>query len=134
MNVTGRDKVNEEGAVAEATGSADWNGREPESGSMTRRSVRGNVWARRKVRPDGTVRFLGHTFAPKPDVITRPVPGEWLLVYDYGPDYIHNPYMGEWTAPADPDGFIRRMDWMLLPATAGAASSTTSSSTSGDRP
>ena len=98
---------------AVVAGTADWGEAKPESGSMTRRSTYGHVWARRRVRPDGTVRFLGHTFAPSPDVVTRPVPGEWLLVYAY-PNVVERPHMGEWTAPADPDGFIRRMDWVLV--------------------
>lgn len=95
---------------------ADWNGGEPESGSMTRRNRTGHVWARRQVRPDGTVRLLGHTFRPPADAVIQPVPGEWLLLYTYGPHYTDRfgPHCGEWTAPADPDGYLRRMTWELV--------------------
>jgi hypothetical protein len=98
--------------------SADWNGGTPETGSMTRRNALGNVWARRRVRPDGTVRFLGHDFRPRSDVQTAPVPGEWLLLFNYGPEHDaeraargEGPTCGEWTSPADPDGYVRRYFW-----------------------
>jgi hypothetical protein len=103
------------------TGTADWNGLTPETGSMTRRSRSGHVWARRQVRPDGTVRFLGRDFRPPALVQTPPVPGEWLLLFNYGPEHDadsarlgRGPACGEWTAPADPDGFIRRYYWEVV--------------------
>ena len=101
-------------------GTADWNGGQPETGSKTYHSRSGGiVWARRKVRPDGTVKFLGRLFRPADDVQTMPEPGEWLLLFNYGPEHDaemiaqgKNPTCGEWTAPADPDGFIRRYYWV----------------------
>ena len=98
-----------------STGTADWNGGEPITTSRTWRNKHGSVWATRKVRPDGTVKFLGKLFRPGDDVRTQPVPGEWLLLFNYGPEHDRErgvPTCGEWTAPADPDGFIRRYYWV----------------------
>jgi hypothetical protein len=94
--------------------SADWNGTTPITKSTTRRRSTGGVWASRRVRPDGTVRFLGRLFRPATDVQRPPVPGEWVLLFNYGPDHderMGRPTCGEWTAPADPDGYIRRYFW-----------------------
>ena len=113
------------------TPTADWNGGTPETGSMTGRSKHpsGNVWARRKVRADGTVRLLGHLFLPRVDTVTMPEPGEWLLVFAYGKldreSRIRSrrdpEHMGEWTSPADPDGYVRRYYWVHAIAKCGCA-------------
>lgn len=102
-------------------GTADWGDTPPLSprhGDWCRRST-GERWGVRRVRPDGTVRWKGRTFHPRPDVVARPTPGELLLVCDYGERYNvdpamrrdPHPIMNEWTAPPDPDGFIRRETW-----------------------
>lgn len=90
---------------------ADWNGTPALSRSRTWRDSRGGAWASRRVRPDGTIRLLGKFWKPKDDVQIRPSVGEWLLVYAYSTGG-----MTEWTAPADPDGFIRRVFWQEQPA------------------
>ncbi len=90
---------------------ADWAVGPAIVGSRTWTRQRGNRWGTRKVRPDGTVRWMGRTWRPAGDVQTLPEPGEWLLFCDYGPDYKPTAY--EWTAPPDPDNYIRRMYWEL---------------------
>jgi hypothetical protein len=39
------------------------------------------------------------------------------MVCNYGPEHDaqHGPTCYEWTAPADPDGYIRRMFWEVQP-------------------
>ena len=89
---------------------ADWAGGPAYSASWTRRRKSGAAWGARRVRPDGTVRWAHRTWRPAPDVQVLPEPGEWLLFCDYGPG--HPPTAYEWTAPADPDNYIRRMFWV----------------------
>lgn len=92
---------------------ANWHGTRPETKSLTRPAPGGGVWACRKVRSDGSVLFLRRRFTAPVDALIQPVPGEWLLFYNYGPGYdeSHGPTCNEWTAPTDPDGVIRRTHW-----------------------
>lgn len=97
---------------------AEWSGTKPETKSFTRRTRGGRAaWACRKVRPDGSIRFLGRDFMAPAEAVIQPEPGEWLLFYDYGPEdkMAHGPFCGEWTAPPDPDGRFRRTSWRLKP-------------------
>lgn len=89
---------------------ADWNGQPPATKSTTRRLRNGSVWVIRRVRPDGSVQIDGRRFLPRENPVTLPVPGEWLALatYERVGDVAY-----EWTAPADPDGFIRRIFWAV---------------------
>lgn len=91
---------------------ADWNNSPPMTKSMTGHKGYGGYWACRKVRKNGTIQ-LGETYRPAPDTQTLPEPGEWLLFFKYSYD---SPHLGinEWTAPVDPDGYIRRMFWKAI--------------------
>lgn len=89
---------------------AVWGDTSPISRSVTQvNRLFGYMMGCRKVRRDGTVRFRGRVWRPKSDTKTMPVPGEWLLFADYGPD---SDTLYEFTAPADRDGCIRRMFWV----------------------
>jgi hypothetical protein len=59
---------------------------------------------------------MGHRFVPPADA-TPAEPGEWLLLYNYGPDHDqrNGPTCGEWTCPAESDGYLRRMFWQVQP-------------------
>jgi hypothetical protein len=89
---------------------ADWMDTPPATRSWTRLNRMRHAWGARKVRPNGTVRWRGRNWRPATDVQVLPLPGEWLLFCDYGPE--HPPTAYEWTAPADPDNHIRRMFWV----------------------
>lgn len=91
---------------------ADWYGTTPITHSKTWRCGNAGWRGSRRVRPDGTVRFRGRTFVPDADVVTKPEPGEWLLFSDYNGE---DRFVNEWTAPVDPDGFIRRVFWHRNP-------------------
>ncbi len=87
---------------------ADWHDTTSQTGSMTRPNICGGIWARRKVSPEGTVTVQGRSYRPKADVQLLPIPGEWLSFSTY---FGKTDIITEWTAPADPDGFIRRVFW-----------------------
>lgn len=62
---------------------------------------------------------LSRRYSAPPDAKVQPEPGEVLLFFAY-PDHDERKSINEWTAPADPDGYIRRMFWK--PAVAAARS------------
>ena len=81
---------------------ADWKGTRELVKSLSRKP-----WYARVVKRDGTVLVRGVSYVPHDDVRILPEVGEVLLFFDYGDGRsIH-----EWTAPADPDGCIRRSFW-----------------------
>lgn len=91
---------------------ADWGEQGPPDDirSITRYRSDKSAYGIRKVRPNGTVRWRGHFYAPPVDTFTKPVPGEWIELADYGP-HTGVTSLCELTAPADPDLYIRRMFW-----------------------
>jgi hypothetical protein len=96
---------------------ADWHDWPVETRSTTsRRSIGGSTWGTRKVRKDGSVRFHARRYIPDADVVLRPIPGEWLFFFHYGTigysEECPSP-LYEWTAPADPDGYLRRTFWRV---------------------
>lgn len=92
---------------------ANWDGRPAETESWTRVGRTGVMWGTRIVRKDGTIIWRRRRYEPQPSTQVKPVPGERLLFYDYSTasNFVGSHFVGEWTAPADPDGYIRRHAW-----------------------
>lgn len=101
---------------------ADWAGGPPRTRRYTRKHPRsGRQWGTRVVRPDGSVKWKGRLYEPRGNVQVRPVPGELLLFYDYDDAWEEQHgrlTIMEWTAPPDPDSYIRREVWVAVDAPA----------------
>lgn len=91
----------------------------PTKGYTNKHRKSGEQWGARKVRADGTVKWKGRYYQPRPDAQVRPIPGEYLLFYDYD-DAWEEPRgrftIMEWSSPPDPDSYIRREVWLWVGA------------------
>ena len=70
-------------------------------------------WAIRTVRKNLSVKIGGEIFFCPKNTDNPPIPGERILFGRYFIVNKYEPFINEWTAPADSDGFIRRMFWNI---------------------